>query len=81
MSDVIRMALPICLHLREEVGAKDALGLTDGILNQLWFLTVSLVVIGSVKVIEACGDSFYAFILSRVSVSQSGNGFSFEIRQ
>ena len=51
--DVVRVRLPIGLHLREEISLEHALHFSDGVIDELAFLRVDVRIILTVKIVQA----------------------------
>ena len=52
MSNVVRMRLPVCFHLREKVRLKNALNLFDARLDRLVLTCIEIGVIGPIELIQ-----------------------------
>ena len=52
MSDVVRMRLPVCFHLGEEVCFKDALNLFNARLHRVILIGIEIGVVGPIELIQ-----------------------------
>ncbi|MDT4954380.1 MAG: hypothetical protein QOJ02_2518, partial [Acidobacteriota bacterium] len=78
---VVRVSLPVGLHLREEIGLVDALDFTDRHFDGVSLLCVNIRVASAVKTIKARGNRAYSFVVRCVRLCENFNRLPLEIRQ
>lgn len=79
MPDVVRVSLPVGLHLRKEKSLKDALNFRDRTFDRILFLRVQVFVVGSIKLGQPSIDRAYGLRGGVVLATQNFNGLSLEI--
>ena len=77
MSDVIRMGLPVGLHLREKIRLKNSLDLFHRAIDRGALLRVDVRIFRAIELIQARGDLADRFVGGRVRPTERFDGLSF----
>src|SRR4030095_4536804 len=75
MSNIIGMCFPICLHLWEKIGPKDALDLARCGLYCIALAAINLRIVLRIELIESSSNRTHTLIFGFVRVIQQGDRF------